>query len=111
MGRVRWLEERSRRRVPARQRDFRMVPKRAAASELQNTQGQNERAKHRREEQRFREKSTSNPTTRANGNERRELAALILTSKATGQTFDRIRLDRVIVALRKARSLKPIFQA
>jgi len=83
-----------------------MVPKRAAASERQNTQGQNEQAKHRREET---EKSTSKPTMRANGNEPRELATPILISKATGQTFDRIRTARAIVALRKARSpLKPI---
>ena len=48
------------------------------------------------------EKGTFNPTTRANGNEPSEPATPILTSKATGQTFDRIRPDRAIVAQRKA---------
>jgi hypothetical protein len=77
-----------------------MAPKRAAASTRQKTQGQEEQARHRREGQGLREKSAFNPTTRANGNESRELVAPILTSKATGQTFDRIRRDKAIVALR-----------
>ena len=46
-------------------------------------------------------KSTFDPTTRANGNKPSELATPTLTSKATGQTFDRTRPDRAIAALRK----------
>jgi hypothetical protein len=49
------------------------------------------------------EKRTFDPRTRAHGNEPSEPPTPILTSKATGQTFARIRPDKAIAALRKAR--------
>jgi hypothetical protein len=50
------------------------------------------------------EKSTFNPRARTNRSEPSIPAIPILTSKATGQAFDRIRFDRAIVADHRARA-------
>ena len=77
------------------------MPMNASADPVLATKTEGSRKNPRRTES---GKSTFNPTTRANGKQPSEPKTPILTSKATGQTFDRTRLDRAIVALRKARA-------